>query len=240
MTTNTRTYKTEFRKNGRKYYEKYLVNGEFHNENGPAFIEYYENGNIYCEHYYINNKLHNENGPAIIKYYNNGNIHIKKYYLNDKLYNENGPVIIDYYRNGSKYYEEFNSKTESITISYYSNGNKKFEEYLDRVNSRKQLISYYENGNIFAKYYYFNRQLHNENEPAIIKYNENGTKHHEEYFLNGIFVMSGEEVEKYINSTKPIKIRKINKLQLLYNICMKKDLKDKLDEIGNKLLSKIL
>jgi antitoxin component YwqK of YwqJK toxin-antitoxin module len=60
--------------------------GEFHREDGPAYIRYNENGNIDLEDYYLNGKTHREDGPASISYYNNGNIQCEYYYLNGKGY----------------------------------------------------------------------------------------------------------------------------------------------------------
>ena len=52
--------------------------------------------------------------------------------------------------------------------------------------------------------------------------------------------MTNKDIEKYINSTKPIKIKDINKLKILYNICETRNLEDKLEEIGSILLLKTL
>ena len=57
-------------------------NGKCHNENGPAFIEYYPNGNVEYKSWYINGKEHNENGPAIIGYDEDGNIIRQEYWEN--------------------------------------------------------------------------------------------------------------------------------------------------------------
>ncbi len=52
--------------------------------------------------------------------------------------------------------------------------------------------------------------------------------------------MTDKEAERYINSAKPIKIKNINKLKILLNICKAKNLKDKVDEIEDKLLLNLL
>ena len=52
--------------------------------------------------------------------------------------------------------------------------------------------------------------------------------------------MTGKEVEKYINSTKPIKVRTTNKLKILYNVCEARNLENKVEELGRKLLLKTL
>ena len=52
--------------------------------------------------------------------------------------------------------------------------------------------------------------------------------------------MTDEEVEKYINSAKPIKVRNINKLKILYNICKARNLENKAEEICDTLLLETL
>ena len=52
--------------------------------------------------------------------------------------------------------------------------------------------------------------------------------------------MTDKEAERYINSAKPIKIKNINKLKILLNICKARNLKDKVDEIEDKLLLNLL
>ena len=157
-----------------------------------------------------------------IDYYKNGNKHYEEYRINGELHRENGPAAIYYYENGNKHCEEyyinnnFHNENGPAEIYYYKNGNKQHEEY------------------------YINDKLHNETGPAIIKYYEDGSTEREEYYINGEFVMTNEEVKKYINSTKPIRIRDINKLKILYNICKARNLEDKAEKIAKKLLIKVL
>ena len=138
---------------------------------------------------------------------------IEKYYANNKLYREDGPAIIRYYENGNKFCEKYYAnnnlynKNGPTGIFYYKNGNKKHEEY------------------------YTNNELHNENGPAIIKYYEDSSIRNKEYYINGEFIITDKEAERYINSAKPIKIKNINKLKILLNICKARNLKDKVDEI---------
>ena len=82
-------------------------NGKCHNENGPAFIEYYPNGNVEYKSWYINGKEHNENGPAIIEYYPNGNVKHKSWFINDEYHNDNGPAIIGYDEDGNIIRQEY-------------------------------------------------------------------------------------------------------------------------------------
>jgi antitoxin component YwqK of YwqJK toxin-antitoxin module len=112
--------------------------GEFHREDGPAYIRYNENGNIKYKSYFSNNKLHREDGPASIQYYENGNIQCEYYYLNGKIHKEDGPAYTVYYENGNIKYE-----------AYYLNG---------KINKEDgpAYTAYNENGNIESEKYYLN------------------------------------------------------------------------------------
>ena len=124
------------------------------------------------------------------------------------------------------------------------NGNKYCEEYCINNNLHNENgfagIYYYKNGNKQREEHYINNKLHNENGPAIVKYYKDGSIECKEYYINGKFVMTDEEVEKYINSAKPIKVRTINKLKILYNVCKARNLENKVEEIGSILLLKAL
>jgi len=97
--------------------------GEFHREDGPAFISVHGD-----KIWWINDKLHREDGPAIIRsdgtqeWYLNGKRHRENgsaiifgndqaWYLNGELHRENGPAIIDinnqiWYLNGKLHRED--------------------------------------------------------------------------------------------------------------------------------------
>ena len=70
--------------------KEWRLNGELHNENGPAIIR--SDGSKY---WYINGKLHNKNGPAIIDIGGS-----KYWYINGERHNENGQAIME--ANGNK------------------------------------------------------------------------------------------------------------------------------------------
>ena len=57
--------------NGNIQYERYLINGKRHREDGPAFIKYWLNGNVELEYYYTNGVLNRNDGPAIVWYDDN-------------------------------------------------------------------------------------------------------------------------------------------------------------------------
>jgi hypothetical protein len=128
----------EYYENGQIKSKHWIVNGELHNENGPAFIEYYENGKIQSQRWYINGKYHNENGPAIIWYYKNGQIQYQYWYINELSHNENGPSIIFYYKNGQIEYQAWKINR----IRHNENG--------------PAYICYDENGQIIDESWYIN------------------------------------------------------------------------------------
>jgi len=39
----------KYRDNGQVYYEEYFLNSKLHNDNGPAYREYYDNGQVKFE-----------------------------------------------------------------------------------------------------------------------------------------------------------------------------------------------
>jgi antitoxin component YwqK of YwqJK toxin-antitoxin module len=47
---------TSYYSNGQKMRETHRLNGNFHNENGPAFQEWYRGGQIRREEYWLNGK----------------------------------------------------------------------------------------------------------------------------------------------------------------------------------------
>ena len=131
-----------------------------------------------------------------------------------------------------------------IRKRYYENGNIRRECYCINDKFHREngpaIIYYYENGNIKNECYYINDKLHNENGPAKIEYYENGNIKNKKYYYEDKEVLTQEEIKKYLNSNKPIRLRNIGKLTILYNLCKQRGLTKKEEEIGNKLLLKLL
>jgi hypothetical protein len=73
---------------GKLRYRYYELNGSYHKEDGPAFIEYREDGSISYQSYWLNNNRHREDGPAMIDYHTDGSINRRDYYLNHKRLNK--------------------------------------------------------------------------------------------------------------------------------------------------------
>jgi antitoxin component YwqK of YwqJK toxin-antitoxin module len=75
-----------------------------------------------------------------------------------------------------------------VKKDYYQNGNIYYKfYYLDEKHHREDgpaFISHYPNGNIHYEAYYKNGESHRENGPAIIYYDEDGNIEHKEYYLN--------------------------------------------------------
>lgn len=92
----------------KKYYENnslksiFYMNDafHFHNDNGPAIVEYYEDGTLSSEYWYINGKKHNNNGPAEIWYSSDGSVQKKAWYINGYEQRENHPTCIWYFSSG--------------------------------------------------------------------------------------------------------------------------------------------
>ena len=58
--------------------------GNYHNDKGPAYIQYYDNGQKQYEIYYKDGKWHNVLGPAHIWYFDNGQKEWEQYYVENK------------------------------------------------------------------------------------------------------------------------------------------------------------
>ena len=66
--------------------EEYLLNGTYHNENGPAYREWDDSGQLRYESYWLNGKLHNENGPAYREWDDSGVLVSEEYWLNGEYF----------------------------------------------------------------------------------------------------------------------------------------------------------
>lgn len=69
---------------GKLRYRRYMVDDEFHNTNGPAFISYYDDGSIKSEIYSKYNTMHRIDGPARIFYDHNGKITLEQFFIDGK------------------------------------------------------------------------------------------------------------------------------------------------------------
>ena len=70
--------------NGQLLSEEYLINGKFHNPNGPAYRYWHSNGQLKYEQYLIKGGFHNPNGPAYRRWYSNGQLAYESYYIDGK------------------------------------------------------------------------------------------------------------------------------------------------------------
>ena len=61
-------------------YDKWVVHGIYHREDGPAYIRYDKNGEIVEKRWFWNSKLNREDGPAVI-YYRNGKAVEKEWWI---------------------------------------------------------------------------------------------------------------------------------------------------------------
>lgn len=71
-----------------EFIEYFNEKGELHNENGPAFTEFFVDQNKSThrsrEQYYLNGKLHNNKGPAQIGWFPDGELWYEEFWLNGK------------------------------------------------------------------------------------------------------------------------------------------------------------
>ncbi len=67
---------------GQLIYESYWLNGQFHNEHGPAIRIWNDSGQLICESYWLNSQFHNEHGPAIREWNDSGQLIRESYFLN--------------------------------------------------------------------------------------------------------------------------------------------------------------
>ena len=81
-------YKKKFYDSGELRWEKWWLDGEYHNEEGPAFVSYKKDGSVWREEWWLNGKRHNEEGPAIIYYERDGSVIGKSWWLDGVNYTE--------------------------------------------------------------------------------------------------------------------------------------------------------
>ena len=81
-------YSKGFYDSGELMWEKWRLNGEFHNEEGPARIWYRGNGSVEWEEWFLDGKRHNEEGPAYIGYRRDGSVWREEWWLNGVRYSE--------------------------------------------------------------------------------------------------------------------------------------------------------
>lgn len=78
------TQSTKCFPNGNIRHLVYYKDGLRHNDNAPAYVEYYINGLIKRKIYWLNGNLHREDGPAYVWYNKDGTVSGKEYWLHNK------------------------------------------------------------------------------------------------------------------------------------------------------------
>ena len=81
-------HKKKFHENGELWREEWWLNGELHNEEGPATVNYRRDGSVIGKWWWLNGKLHNEEGPAYIGYKRDGSVWVKEWYLDGVQHTE--------------------------------------------------------------------------------------------------------------------------------------------------------
>jgi antitoxin component YwqK of YwqJK toxin-antitoxin module len=90
--------KETFYPNGKVWQQEWYLNGERHNEEGPANIWFYDSGKVSFQSWYLNGNIHNEEGPARIRYYEDGKVDYQAWYLNGKYLSKEDFTSLDMIR----------------------------------------------------------------------------------------------------------------------------------------------
>ena len=102
--------------NGQKKLEQCFLNGQRHNENGPAFQEWFENGQKKLEQWYLNGERHRKDGPTFQMWDENGNLTDQIWYLNNKRHREDGPACTHY--NGNEKIEKWFLNGKQLNLDW--------------------------------------------------------------------------------------------------------------------------
>ena len=191
--------------------KKWWKNGKLHRDNDqPAWIEYNENY-IFKQSWWQNGKLHRCGDLPAMIYYNRGSVSDEYWYQNGELHRDGGLYaqrVIDiqgcaqeeWFKHGKHYREN----DLPVLVWYRENGTVKLHVwcgdltvYSDNLsNNRNDLptgIGYHENGTIsfqrWCKSREFYRELHRENAPALIEYDQNENIIEEKWYTYGILIL---------------------------------------------------
>lgn len=110
--------------NGKPREIKYFVDGKYHRENGPAFLEYDSSNRLQTEMWYREDLFYRTDGPAITNY-KRGKIVSQEWYINDKRHSTDGPAIIRY-----------DDKGEISVMSFFIDGKKVTEKKFLKLTNR--------------------------------------------------------------------------------------------------------
>jgi antitoxin component YwqK of YwqJK toxin-antitoxin module len=130
--------------------------------------DYYTDGHVKTIKYMKNGQWHNEDGPAYIEYFNNGVVRVKRYCLHDKMHRDGEPANFYY-----------NMRGKLLMKEYFSNG----IIHRNSLDGPAMIIYSITDGIIFRELYHENGNLHRENGPASIEYQEDNII--EKYYING-------------------------------------------------------
>ena len=169
---------------------KYNDASQYHNDSGPALIEYYPNGQISQQSFYKENKLHNTAGPAVIGYHEDGSKKLE-YWFVDGIHTD-GLCVVEYYGDGSFYCQEWRL------------GGKRHRE------GGPARIVYYPGGATSIEYWAINGAPHRADGPASIYYNSDGSIDVAEYFYKGHRFNDKKEYEDYLKKNNIVKESKIS------------------------------
>lgn len=107
--------------------------GEFHKDDGPAYICIWHNGYTRREEFYIRGLPHRTDGPAFISYNLDGSIAIESFFNHGEFHRVDGPSDIRYDPDGSIYYERFD-----LRGFYLGNDQEGFWNLWDHLNYKQR------------------------------------------------------------------------------------------------------
>ena len=168
---------------GRVIREEYYQFGQRHNENGPAVVKNYfdekldtaEEFQAMHVSFYQFDYLHNENGPARVKFDEYGGKIEEEYYQFNKLHNDDGPARIEYFSDGCI------SKERSYRFGYLHSQSKYGWGPSVKIFKKTETDEYF----LSKVEYHYSDLLHNENGPARVYYNPDGSIRKQIWFMYG-------------------------------------------------------
>lgn len=143
--------------------------GCYHNEDGPALIEFRSDGSKKLVEFQLRGKMHRapiflEKGgvsyrPAMIRWYESGIIQKVMYAIDGNIHNEYGPAICDFYKNGNIKRIEFRIHNKTTRdngpaiIHFNEDGTISKKEYLidgNYIKNAPHILRYHHDGRLYS------------------------------------------------------------------------------------------
>lgn len=172
--------------------------GRFHNDNGPAVVEYkvHSNGDLVAEReiWFLHGIRHRVGGPAMTIYGGSYGVKEVRFYENNQLHREYGPALIThndddtgedwYYIHGKLHREDGPAYTFISSTGTPAEEQWFYHNKLHRADGPAWIFYTLEEKLLRSEKWYNNNNLHREDGPAVIEY--------------------GPSTFVYLNHTKPL------------------------------------